>query len=118
MLASMSVLNTTRIPMSAAYFHMGAELFDHRLVRARWGCPAIDLEAVTDAVEVHIFEEAVDDHAVVAVGTDVVDVLLPVALGLSKTRRVDVRRFGQDDVGELIRVVSSRLGWPMPVDPA
>jgi hypothetical protein len=55
------------------------ELLDHRLVAGPVGAVlGVDLIAVTHLVEVHVLQEAADDDTVVAVGADVVDVVLPV----------------------------------------
>ena len=82
------------------------ELLDHRLVaRAVGAVLGVDLIPVTHLVEVHVFEEAADDHTVVAVGADVVDVVLPFPGDLGQPGGVDPRLLGQHDVGELAGVV-------------
>ncbi len=78
---------------------------DHLVPRAIGAVGGIDLMAVAKAIEVHIFKEAVDDHAVVPIRRHVVDIVPPLLAYALQRGVIDIGRLGQDNVLERARRV-------------
>ncbi|GAB4075507.1 hypothetical protein GCM10028781_02700 [Nostocoides australiense] len=76
--------------------HRADLAFHHLVSRAVAAVGGIHLVPVAEPVEVDVFEESGDHHAVVAVGHGVVDELSPIPLGRSESGAIDIRRFGGD----------------------